>query len=69
METAAWILKEQMNGKLGSWITPGQDQFPHIALAKTCTKNKHVPDSAGTAPAYLCGIKTTYKTTGVSGAA
>lgn len=31
--------------------------------------DRQVPDSAGTATAYLCGVKANYKTIGVSAAA
>lgn len=31
--------------------------------------DRQVPDSAGTATAYLCGVKTNYRTIGVSAAA
>ncbi|OPJ69189.1 hypothetical protein AV530_017864 [Patagioenas fasciata monilis] len=35
----------------------------------TYNVDRQVPDSAGTATAYLCGVKTNYKTIGVSAAA
>ncbi|XP_053511223.1 intestinal-type alkaline phosphatase-like [Artibeus jamaicensis] len=67
--TAARILKGQMNGKLGPETPLAMDQFPYTALAKTYNVDRQVPDSAGTATAYLCGVKANYQTIGVSAAA
>ncbi|XP_054426595.1 intestinal-type alkaline phosphatase-like [Pteronotus mesoamericanus] len=67
--TAARILKGQMNGKLGPESPLAMDQFPYTALAKTYNVDRQVPDSAGTATAYLCGVKANYQTVGVSAAA
>lgn len=67
--SAARILKAQMNGKLGPETPLAMDKFPYLALAKTYNVDRQVPDSAGTATAYLCGVKTNYKTIGVSAAA
>ncbi|XP_042222069.1 alkaline phosphatase-like [Homarus americanus] len=63
--TAARIFKGQkmgMNGEEGylTW-----ERFPNAALLKTYNVDKQVPDSAATATAYLCGIKTNYYTLGV----
>ncbi|XP_046747784.1 alkaline phosphatase-like [Diprion similis] len=41
------------------------EKFPHIALAKTYDSNKQVPDSASTATAVFCGVKTNFKVSGV----
>ncbi|XP_036276515.1 intestinal-type alkaline phosphatase-like [Pipistrellus kuhlii] len=67
--SAARILKAQMNGKLGPETPLAMDKFPYMALAKTYNVDRQVPDSAGTATAYLCGVKTNYRTIGVSAAA
>ncbi|XP_036919467.1 intestinal-type alkaline phosphatase-like [Sturnira hondurensis] len=67
--TAARILKGQVNGKLGPETPLAMDQFPYTALAKTYNVDRQVPDSAGTATAYLCGVKANYQTIGVSAAA
>ncbi|KAM5326100.1 intestinal-type alkaline phosphatase-like [Glossophaga mutica] len=67
--TAARILKGQMNGKLGPETPLAMDRFPYTALAKTYNVDRQVPDSAGTATAYLCGVKANYQTIGVSAAA
>ncbi|XP_045127003.1 alkaline phosphatase-like [Portunus trituberculatus] len=63
--TAARIFKGQklgMNGEEGylSW-----ERFPNVALMKTYNEDKQVPDSAATATAYLCGVKTNFFTLGV----
>ncbi|XP_060157420.1 intestinal-type alkaline phosphatase isoform X1 [Globicephala melas] len=67
--TATRILKGQMNGKLGAETPLAMDQFPYVALSKTYNVDRQVPDSAGTATAYLCGVKANMKTIGVSAAA
>ncbi|ELK32601.1 Intestinal-type alkaline phosphatase 1 [Myotis davidii] len=67
--SAARILKAQKNGKLGPETPLAMDKFPFVALAKTYNVDRQVPDSAGTATAYLCGVKTNYRTIGVSAAA
>ncbi|XP_007184954.2 intestinal-type alkaline phosphatase [Balaenoptera acutorostrata] len=67
--TATRILKGQMNGKLGAETPLAMDRFPYLALSKTYNVDRQVPDSAGTATAYLCGVKANMKTIGVSAAA
>ncbi|KAI4544552.1 hypothetical protein MG293_004818 [Ovis ammon polii] len=67
--TAARILKGQMAGKPGPETPLAMDQFPYLALSKTYNVDRQVPDSAGTATAYLCGVKGNYRTIGVSAAA
>ncbi|NXQ67432.1 PPBI phosphatase, partial [Quiscalus mexicanus] len=67
--TATRILKGQQQGKLGPETPLALDAFPYMALSKTYNVDRHVPDSAGTATAYLCGVKGNYKTIGVSAAA
>ncbi|MGH0118323.1 UNVERIFIED_CONTAM: hypothetical protein FKN15_048559 [Acipenser sinensis] len=62
--TAARILKGQMNGFSGEETQLEMDKFPHVALAKTYNTNAQVPDSAGTATAYLCGVKANEGTVG-----
>uniref|UniRef100_A0A8C5J7Y1 Alkaline phosphatase n=1 Tax=Junco hyemalis TaxID=40217 RepID=A0A8C5J7Y1_JUNHY len=56
-------------GKLGPETPLALDAFPYMALSKTYNVDRHVPDSAGTGTAYLCGVKGNYKTIGVSAAA
>ncbi|XP_032336394.1 LOW QUALITY PROTEIN: intestinal-type alkaline phosphatase [Camelus ferus] len=67
--TATRILKGQMSGKPGPETPLAMDQFPYLALSKTYNVDRQVPDSAGTATAYLCGVKANYRTIGVSAAA
>uniref|UniRef100_A0A8C2TT72 Alkaline phosphatase n=2 Tax=Coturnix japonica TaxID=93934 RepID=A0A8C2TT72_COTJA len=67
--TATRILKGQLKGNLGPETPLALDSFPYVALSKTYTVDRMVPDSAGTATAYLCGVKGNYKTIGLSAAA
>ncbi|XP_053546205.1 alkaline phosphatase, tissue-nonspecific isozyme-like [Bombina bombina] len=64
--TAARILKGQMTGQLGENTQLEMEKFPYLALSKTYNTNAQVPDSAGTATAFLCGIKTNSGMLGVS---
>ncbi|XP_072945043.1 alkaline phosphatase-like [Epargyreus clarus] len=41
------------------------EKFPHVGLLKTYSANKMVPDSASTATAILCGVKTNHRNIGV----
>ncbi|XP_055977450.1 intestinal-type alkaline phosphatase [Sorex fumeus] len=66
--TATRILKAQLNGKLGPETPLAMDHFPYVALSKTYNVDRQVPDSAGTATAYLCGVKGNYKTIGLNAA-
>ncbi|XP_006171232.1 intestinal-type alkaline phosphatase [Tupaia chinensis] len=67
--TATRILKAQLKGKLGPETPLAMDLFPYVALSKTYNVDRQVPDSAGTATAYLCGVKANYGTIGLSAAA
>ncbi|KAM5228692.1 intestinal-type alkaline phosphatase-like [Ctenodactylus gundi] len=67
--TATRILKGQSQGKLGPETPLAMDKFPYMALSKTYNVDRQVPDSAGTATAFLCGVKTNFRTIGVSAAA
>ncbi|XP_073426267.1 alkaline phosphatase-like [Dendrobates tinctorius] len=67
--TATRILKGQLAGKPGEETVLEMDKFPYVALAKTYNTNAQVPDSAGTATAYLCGVKANEGTVGVNAAA
>lgn len=66
--TAARILKGQLQNKMGEEFLLEMDKFPYVALSKTYNTNAQVPDSAGTATAYLCGVKANEGTVGVSAA-
>uniref|UniRef100_A0A6Q2Z8M0 Alkaline phosphatase n=1 Tax=Esox lucius TaxID=8010 RepID=A0A6Q2Z8M0_ESOLU len=67
--TAARILKGQLSGKSGEETQLEMDKFPFVALSKTYNTNAQVADSAGTATAYLCGVKANEGTVGVNAAA
>nr|XP_004662275.2 intestinal-type alkaline phosphatase [Jaculus jaculus] len=67
--TATRILKGQREGHLGPETPLAMDHFPYMALSKTYSVDRQVPDSASTATAYLCGVKANYKTIGLSAAA
>uniref|UniRef100_A0A8C4UJ10 Alkaline phosphatase n=1 Tax=Falco tinnunculus TaxID=100819 RepID=A0A8C4UJ10_FALTI len=64
--TAARILKGQLQNRKGEESLLEMEKFPYVALAKTYNTNAQVPDSAGTATAYLCGVKANEGTVGVS---
>uniref|UniRef100_A0A8C0X048 Alkaline phosphatase n=1 Tax=Castor canadensis TaxID=51338 RepID=A0A8C0X048_CASCN len=67
--TATRILKGQLEGQPGPETPLAMDHFPYLALSKTHSVDRQVPDSASTATAYLCGVKVKYKTIGLSVAA
>ncbi|NWV77636.1 PPBI1 phosphatase, partial [Dasyornis broadbenti] len=67
--SAARIYQGQLSGGSGEESVLAMETFPHMALAKTYTIDRQVPDSAGTGTAYLCGVKANAKTLGLSGAA
>lgn len=67
--TAARILKGQLSGQSGEETQLEMDKFPYVALSKTYNTNAQVADSAGTATAYLCGVKANEGTVGVTAAA
>uniref|UniRef100_A0A8C5G2V9 alkaline phosphatase n=1 Tax=Gouania willdenowi TaxID=441366 RepID=A0A8C5G2V9_GOUWI len=66
--SAARILKGQLAGRSGEENNLFIDTFPHVALSKTYNVDQQMPDSAGTATAYLCGVKANYGTIGVTAA-
>ncbi|KYO24632.1 hypothetical protein Y1Q_0023293 [Alligator mississippiensis] len=66
--TAARILKGQLQHMQGEETMLEMDKFPYVALSKTYNTDAQVPDSAGTATAYLCGVKANEGTVGVSAA-
>ncbi|KAI1285278.1 Alkaline phosphatase, tissue-nonspecific isozyme [Halotydeus destructor] len=64
--TAARILKGQLKGESGEEGQLYFETFPHTSLIKTYNIDRQVPDSAGTATAFLCGVKANYETIGVN---
>ncbi|XP_038673161.1 alkaline phosphatase-like [Scyliorhinus canicula] len=67
--TATRILKGQLQGKPGEGTILAMESFPHLGLSKTYNVDHQASDSAGTATAYLCGVKANYGTLGLSAAA
>ncbi|XP_034723862.1 alkaline phosphatase, tissue-nonspecific isozyme [Etheostoma cragini] len=67
--TASRILKGQLENQTGEETVMTMDTFPNVGLAKTYSVDFQIPDSAATATAYLCGVKTNLNTIGVSAAA
>ncbi|XP_073531355.1 intestinal-type alkaline phosphatase isoform X3 [Phyllobates terribilis] len=67
--TATRILSGQLEGKLGEEHELTMDTFPYVGLSKTYNIDRQVPDSAGTATAYLCGVKGNYGTVGLTAVA
>jgi len=63
--TAARIYKGQQMGQNGEEYKLTWEDFPNTASIKTYVVDKQVPDSASTATAYLCGVKTNYYTVGI----
>ncbi|KAI7800335.1 alkaline phosphatase [Triplophysa rosa] len=67
--TAARILKGQLQNRTGEETVMNMDKFPYVGLAKTYSVDFQIADSASTATAYLCGVKTNLNVVGVSAAA
>ncbi|MCF6233151.1 MAG: alkaline phosphatase [Rhodobacteraceae bacterium] len=55
---ATRIFQGQRLGGYGDEHIMAKERMPYLALAKTYTTNAQTPDSAGTAVAFLSGIKT-----------
>merc|ERR1711990_685904 len=56
--TTTRIVKAQKESRSGPEEDLAWDKFPNTALIKTYNTDRMVPDSAGTATAYLTGAKT-----------
>ncbi|KAH8258043.1 hypothetical protein KR038_005073 [Drosophila bunnanda] len=65
---AARIHKGQLKGNPGEEDSLSFENFPYTGLSKTYCSNAQVPDSACTATAYLCGVKTNIVALGVTAA-
>ncbi|XP_013417437.1 alkaline phosphatase, tissue-nonspecific isozyme-like [Lingula anatina] len=63
--TAARIHKGQLQGKTGEEGSLFFENFPYVGLSKTYNTDRMVSDSAGTATAILCGVKTKFGLIGV----
>ncbi|XP_051778692.1 alkaline phosphatase, tissue-nonspecific isozyme [Erpetoichthys calabaricus] len=66
--TAARILKGQLENKNGEQTVLTFEAFPHVALSKTYNTDFQISDSASTATAILCGVKTNMNIVGISAA-
>ncbi|XP_036393513.1 alkaline phosphatase-like [Megalops cyprinoides] len=67
--TSSRILRGQLEGGLGEEFNLNMDTFPYTGLSKTYCTDCQVPDSACTATAFLCGVKTNQQMLGVSASA
>ena len=56
--TAARIFDGQNKGKTGEENVLSWEKFPYTAISKTYNTDYQIPDSAGTATAFACGVKT-----------
>ncbi|PAA68686.1 hypothetical protein BOX15_Mlig021345g1 [Macrostomum lignano] len=65
--TAARILKGQLENSSGDEAQLSFERFQHTALAKTYNTDYQTADSAGTATAFLTGVKTRSGLLGVNG--
>ncbi|XP_038066486.1 alkaline phosphatase-like [Patiria miniata] len=63
--TGVRIWKGQKDGFTGEESVLEYDKFPHFGYSKTFNTNSQVPDSAGTATAYLTGVKTKRRVLGL----
>ena len=68
-EYATRIFQGQQNGGYGDENIMAKEAMPYLALAKTYNTNAQTPDSAGTAVAFLSGIKTKIGVLGVDASA
>lgn len=55
---ATRVFQGQQNGGYGDENVMAKEAMPYLALSKTYNTNAQTPDSAGTAVAFLSGIKT-----------
>ncbi|XP_072046900.1 alkaline phosphatase-like [Amphiura filiformis] len=63
--TAARILKGQQAGNTGEETVLSWETFSSVGLSKTYNTDQQTPDSAGTATAFFCGVKTKAGAVGV----
>ncbi|XP_017150765.1 membrane-bound alkaline phosphatase [Drosophila miranda] len=65
---AARIHKGQLKGNPGEEDSLSFEKFPYSGISRTYCSNAQVPDSACTATAYLCGVKTNIVALGITSA-
>ncbi|KAH8415816.1 hypothetical protein KR222_001447, partial [Zaprionus bogoriensis] len=63
---AARIHQGQLKGNTGEEDELSFEKFPYTGLSRTYCSNAQVPDSACTATAYLCGVKTNIVALGIT---
>ncbi|PAA52383.1 hypothetical protein BOX15_Mlig024835g1 [Macrostomum lignano] len=56
--TAGRILKGQLKNSSGEEASLAFDEFDHAGLIRTYNMDRQTPDSASTATAFMCGVKT-----------
>ena len=56
--TAARIFDGQRRGQRGEENVLSWEKWPYTALSKTYNTDAQISDSAGTATAFACGVKT-----------
>ncbi|XP_046381396.2 alkaline phosphatase-like [Haliotis rufescens] len=64
--TAGRIYTGQTEGNTGEETVLSFEKFSNVALSKTYNVDRQTADSAGTATAFLCGVKANLGTLGVS---
>lgn len=67
--TASRILQGRLKAELGEGNYLAFEKFPNSGLIKTYCNDQTTPDSASTATAILCGVKTNARTLGVKDSA
>ncbi|OWF46723.1 alkaline phosphatase, tissue-nonspecific isozyme-like [Mizuhopecten yessoensis] len=67
--TASRIYKGQLQSQTGEETVMAYEKFPFTGLIKTYNTDQQVPDSAGTATAFLCGVKAKAGTVGLDDSA
>ena len=65
--TAGRIRKGQLKNRNGEEEITNMESLENLALSKTYNIDSQTPDSAGTATAFLCGVKTRIGVIGVDG--
>ncbi|KAI0978700.1 hypothetical protein GJ496_001565 [Pomphorhynchus laevis] len=65
--SAGRIYAGQLKHVLGESYSSALDKLPFTGLSKTYNIDRQTPDSAATATAYLCGVKSRSGTIGVNG--
>lgn len=64
--TSARIFQGQISDRSGEESSLSFEAFPNVGLVKTYNVDQQVPDSAATATAILCGVKTNFYMLGVN---